>query len=187
MEYKAQLPARVSRIVLIGFMGAGKSTVGALLARQLQWQFLDVDAVLEERAGTTIAEIFSGQGESAFRKMEAETVHDLLHGRHLVLALGGGAVETETTRSALLSAPETYVVFLEAPLEVMIARCEEQPGAAVRPVLRDRERLKARFEARLPHYRRAHFVIETATLTPADTAGKIVEVINSLIKEDTLA
>jgi shikimate kinase len=187
MKYKTQLPARLSRIVLVGFMGAGKSTVGALLARRLQWRFLDVDAVLEERAGTAIAQIFTSQGEPAFRKLEAETILDLLDGEHLVLAAGGGAVETGTTRSAILSAPDTCVVFLEAPLDIMIARCEQQPGAAIRPLLQDRERLTSRFEARLPHYREAHLVIETAALTPADTVEKIMEALSTLFKEDSLA
>lgn len=187
MEIRTQLPAHISRIVLIGFMGAGKSTVGALLAEQLQWQFLDADAVLEERSGTTIAEIFSRHGESAFRRLEADTIRDLLTRQRLVLAVGGGAIETETTRAALLCAPETCVVFLEAPLEVMIARCEQQPGAAVRPVLQDRGRLQSRFDARLPHYRKAHLVVETATLTPADTVRKIIASAVTLMKEDTPA
>jgi shikimate kinase len=187
MELKAQLPARISRIVLVGFMGAGKSTVGALLAQLLQWQFLDADTVLEERSNATISNIFTRHGETAFRTLEAEIIGDLLQRNHLVLAVGGGAVETATTRESLLCAPETCVVFLEAPLEVMIARCEQQPDAAVRPVLNDRERLRSRFEARLPHYRNAHLVVETASLTPADTAQKIIEAVSMLLKESTPA
>jgi shikimate kinase len=187
MEQKTQFPTRISRLVLIGFMGAGKSTVGRLLAQQLQWQFFDADTVLEERAKATIAEIFVQQGEPAFRQLEAETIGDLLTQQHLVLAVGGGAVETESTRTTLLCAPETYVVFLEAPLEIMIARCEQQPGAAIRPVLQDRERLRSRFDIRLPHYRKAHLVIETATLSPADTARKIIEAVSTFMKEKTLA
>lgn len=187
MQLKSQLPARISRIVLVGFMGAGKSTVGALLAQRLQWRFLDADTVLEERSNATIADIFTRHGEPAFRTLEAKVIGDLLQQHHLVLAVGGGAVETEATRKALLSAPETCVVFLEAPLEVMIARCEQQPGAAVRPILQDRERLLNRFETRLPHYRKAHLVVETASLTPADTVQAIIEAVSTSLKESTLA
>jgi shikimate kinase len=187
MDSTTQLPARISRFVLIGFMGAGKSTVGALLAQRLQWQFLDADVVLEEQANATIAEIFTRQGETTFRKLEAQIIDDLLTKEHLVLAVGGGAIETESTRSALLCAPETCVVFLEAPLEVMIARCEQQPGASVRPILRDRDRLQSRFESRLPHYRKAHLVVETASLTPSDTVQRIIESASIPMKEDTLA
>jgi shikimate kinase len=120
--------------------------------------------------------------------LEAEVISDLLLRRHLIRAVGGGAVETETTRKALLGAAETCVVFLEAPLEVMIARCEQQPGAAVRPVLNDRERLRSRLEARLPHYRNAHLIVETASLSPAGTAQKIIQAVSTfLITESTLA
>ena len=187
MQTKIQLPACISRIVLVGFMGAGKSTVGALLARQLQWRFLDADQVLEDHAGTSIAEIFVQQGEAAFRRMETAAIGDLIREQHLVLAVGGGAIETEAGRNALLLAPETCVVFLEAPLEVMISRCEQQPGASVRPVLQDRERLRHRFESRLPHYRNAHLVVETASLTPEQTSQHIVSIISALLKEKTLA
>ena len=88
MEMKPQLPACIARIVLVGFMGAGKSTVGALLAKQLQWRFRDADSVLEERTRTSIAEIFARQGETAFRKLEAEVIHDLL-GKHVIDLLPG--------------------------------------------------------------------------------------------------
>ncbi len=187
METSTQLPARISRIVLVGFMGAGKSTVGALLAQLLQWRFLDGDAVLEQRARTSISDIFAQQGESAFRKLEAEVIQDLVREDHLVLAVGGGAIETSATRDLLLCAPETCVAFLEAPLEVMISRCEQQPGAALRPVLNDRDRLRNRFESRLPHYRSAHLVIQTATLTAEETSQQILMAVTALLKEKTPA
>jgi|SRR5579885_19547 shikimate kinase len=183
MAAKVHLPAAVSRIVLIGFMGAGKSTVGALLAPLLGWQFLDADAVLEERTGSTIAEIFARHGEAVFRQMETEVIRELLQERRLVLALGGGAVETPSTREAIFSSPETCVVFLEAPLETMISRCEQQPNAAVRPVLKEREQLRSRFESRLPHYRNAHLVVETTARTPDETAQRIIDSLGLLLKE----
>ncbi|HMD21661.1 MAG TPA: shikimate kinase [Alloacidobacterium sp.] len=187
MEIKPQLPACISRIVLVGFMGAGKSTVGALLARQLQWRFLDADTVLEDRTGVSIAEIFARHGETEFRALEADVIHSLVREHHLVLAVGGGAVETSAIRDALLQTPETCVVFLEAPLEIMISRCEQQPGAALRPILNDRERLRDRFESRLPHYRNAHLVVKTASLTPEETSQQIFKAVTALLKENTLA
>lgn len=168
-------------------MGAGKSTVGALLAQRLQWRFFDADTVLEDRSRTSIAEVFTQQGETAFRQLEAEVVHDLLREQYSVLAVGGGAVETAAVRDALLHTPETCVVFLEAPLEIMVSRCEQQPDAALRPVLNDRERLRSRFESRLPHYRNAHLVIETALLTPEETSQQILKTVAALLKENTLA
>jgi shikimate kinase len=83
--------------------------------------------------------------------------------------------------------PETCVVFLEAPLEIMISRCEQQLAAAIRPVLNDRDRLRDRFESRLPHYRDAHLVVNTASLTPEETSRQIMGMIRSILKESTPA
>jgi shikimate kinase len=177
MRTQVNLPATVRRIVLTGFMGAGKSTIGQLLAQRLGWRFVDTDAVIEARTGVTIARIFADQGEQAFRALEAGAVRDHAQADELVLALGGGAIEFEDTREALSQLDETFVVFLDAPLEVMVARCLSQPGAAERPVLRDRERLTARLAARLPHYRRAHLTVATADLSPEAVTRAIVEAV----------
>jgi len=178
MRTEAALPETIRRIVLTGFMGAGKSTIGPLLAQRLGWRFLDTDAVIEARTGTTIAQIFAVQGEETFRALETEAIHEHGSSEHVVLALGGGAVETESTRDALARMDEACIVFLEAPLEVMVARCLEQPGAAERPVLADRERLAARLAARLPHYRKAHLTVTTANLTPEAVADLLLEALN---------
>ncbi|MBV8113938.1 MAG: shikimate kinase [Silvibacterium sp.] len=175
MRTQAKLPGTVRRIVLTGFMGAGKSTIGRILAQRLGWDFADTDCVIESRLGMTIARIFAEQGEDAFRALEAEAVHDHARVENVVLALGGGAVEFESTREALSRLDEACVVFLDAPLEVMVARCLAQPAAAERPVLRDRERLTKRLAARLPHYRRAHLTVGTADLTPEAVAEAILE------------
>jgi len=169
------LPHTIRRIVLVGFMGAGKSTVGALLAQKLGWEFLDADGVIESRTGMTIAGIFTQRGEPAFRALEAETIRDLLRGEHLVLSLGGGGIETVSTREVLRGADKTCVVFLEAPLETLVARCLAQPAAAERPVLADREGLLRRFNERLPHYRSAHLTVVTEKLTPEGVAAQILE------------
>lgn len=156
-------------------MGAGKSTVGALLAEKLSWAFVDVDTEIEARAGVTIAAIFAEKGEQTFRALEAETIRDLSRREKLVLALGGGALEAESTRTLWNGLERTCVVFLDAPLEVLVDRCLAQPGAAERPVLADRERLLRRFEARLPHYRAAHITLATQALAPAEVADRILD------------
>lgn len=169
------LPHQIRRIVLTGFMGAGKSTVGALLAEKLSWTFVDADAEIEARAGMTVADMFAKRGEPAFRALEAETIRDLSTREKLVLALGGGALEMESTRALWNELAHTCVVFLDAPLEVLEERCFAQPGAAERPVLADRERLLRRFEARLPHYRAAHITLATADLSPSEVAERILD------------
>lgn len=168
------VPATISRIVLTGFMGAGKTTAGALLAERLGWRFADTDRVVEVRAGMPVAEIFDRRGEAAFREMEAAAVREAAAEERVVLALGGGALETAATRDFLGSLEGCRVVFLEAPFDILMVRCAEQAGGAVRPVLRDREGLAARWAARLPWYRQAHVTVPTGELRPEEVAERIL-------------
>jgi len=151
-------------------MGAGKSTLGPLLAEGLGWRFVDVDATLVESEGLSIAALFEQAGEARFRALEEQAIARLLTLEQTVLALGGGALESDSTRTRLLSSAGTHVVFLETPLETALARCAEQAGGAVRPVLLDRAALAGRFARRLAHYRQAHQTLDTARGTPADLA-----------------
>lgn len=168
-------PGVIRRLVLTGFMGAGKSTIGALLAEKLGWDFVDVDDIIETRAGKRVAEIFAGQGETAFRAFESKAIAEVAGHEYRVIGLGGGAVEAETTRNLLARLDRTCVVFLDAPLEILVARCLAQPHAAERPVLANREGLLKRFETRLPHYRQAHVTVSTAGLSPQETVDRVLE------------
>jgi shikimate kinase len=172
---KAVLPSTLSRIILTGFMGAGKTTVGGLLAARLGWTFLDSDRFIESRAGMTIAEIFAQRGEPAFRELEAAAIREASHAAGLVLALGGGAIERPDTRALFATMEDTLVVFLDAPLETLILRCAGHEGGPVRPVLADRARLEQRWRNRQPWYRQAHLTIPTAGLAPEAVAGQILQ------------
>jgi shikimate kinase len=172
------VPHTIRRIVLIGFMGAGKSTIGPMLGQSLGWEFLDTDTAIESRAGKTVAEIFSQHGETAFRALEAETIREHTRRQNLVLALGGGAIETVPTRELLASLDQACVIFLDAPLDVLVDRCLAQPHAAERPVLADREGLLRRFHARLPYYRAAHLTVTTAGLAPHQVVARILEALD---------
>jgi shikimate kinase len=169
-------PANPSRIVLTGFMGAGKTTVGALLAERLGWNFVDSDREVEARAGATIAEIFERRGEAAFREMEAEAIRKIAASDRVVMAIGGGSLETAATRDFLGGdVPDCVIVFLEAPLETMLARCAGHADGPVRPVLADRDRLAERWRQRLPWYRAAHLTVQTAELSPQAVTDRIAE------------
>lgn len=165
----------VRRIVLTGFMGAGKSTVGSLLALRLGWRFLDSDCVVEARAGMTVAEIFARAGEPAFREMEAAAIRESAPGEATVLALGGGALETAATREFLASLPDCALIFLDAPLETLVERCGGDAEGPVRPILADRVRLAERYTTRLTWYRQAHLTIATAGISPEQVVERIVE------------
>jgi shikimate kinase len=175
MDPDEVIPSPTKRIVLVGFMGAGKSTVGPILARALGWRFIDADHHLQQKTGDTVAELFLNYGEARFRQMEAEVFADLHREHNLVLALGGGAVEAESTRSLLAQSHDTCVVFLKAPLEILVERCENQPGSAVRPVLQQREELSARFQARQQYYERAHVTVNTESVPPGEVADLVLK------------
>ena len=163
----------IAGIILTGFMGAGKTTVGALLAARLGWCFVDSDRVVEDRAGMSIGALFERRGEPAFRQLEADVIRKAAQGERIVLALGGGALENVVTREFLAALPGWRMVFLDAPFETLIGRCAGQPDAPVRPVLRDRERLAERWKARLPGYAQAHLTVATADCTPESVAAAI--------------
>src|SRR3984957_15735276 len=163
---------RVSRLILTGFMGAGKSTVGAILARDLGWRFLDLDQVIETNSHRTVAEIFRDYGEAEFRRLERQTVQQLSNDEEIVLALGGGTVEDESTRSLLIHSPGNCLVFLHAELPELLARCTAE--GKTRPLLTEPEAVEARHARRLPHYRAAHVTVTTSGLAPQEVANQVL-------------
>lgn len=165
-------PVPPRRIVLTGFMGSGKSTVGPLLARRLGWSFVDVDNVIEAEAGCTIAELFNRHGEAAFRDLEYATIARLAAGDALVLALGGGAIEREETRNLLLTASGTLLVHLEVELATTLARCRGTEH--IRPILVDQANLATRYHRRLPLYRTAHVSIAVDAITPRQVVDAVL-------------
>jgi shikimate kinase len=166
-------PPHLRRLVLTGFMGAGKSTIGRVLASRLGWTFLDLDAHLEQRTGATIPQLFERHGEARFRRLESTALASALSHSNTVLALGGGTPEGLTNRLLLEQTPATFTIFLDAPFPVLFDRCMMQ-GIA-RPVLEDPDAAQLRFSARLPLYRRlAHLTIDTSALTSEETVDSLI-------------
>jgi shikimate kinase len=126
--------AEAPPIVLIGFMGSGKSSVARSLARRRGVRFVDVDKRIEERAGTTIAEVFASQGEDAFRALETAALQDALRDGG-VIATGGGIIKRPENCELLHEASHSgaLVVYLRARPETLAARIRRQPG--VRPLI----------------------------------------------------
>jgi shikimate kinase len=160
------------RIVLTGFMGSGKSTVGQLVAERLGWSFVDVDDVIEAEAGCAITELFRRHGEEHFRRLEHQTIARLAEGDSLVLALGGGAIERAETRHLLLTSPGTLLVHLEVELQTTLACCAGTEHT--RPILADQVNLASRYERRLPLYRTAHVSIPVDAITPEQVSDEIL-------------
>lgn len=159
-------------------MGAGKTTVGQLLARRLRVPFVDSDRLLEERTGVSIATIFELEGEARFREREAALIDELLDGTPKVLATGGGAVLSEATRRALRTRAVT--VYLHTRPETSYARvrrCRDRPLLRVADPL---DRLRTLYSLRDPLYREvASTVVESNEAHPSATAKKIAAWLSS--------
>ncbi len=152
---------RTPGIYLVGFMGSGKSTLGRMLADELGWSFVDIDADIEAREQTSIAEIFETRGEEAFREIETAVishwVHKVQRGRPTVLALGGGSFTRDPNYELLEENGVT--VWLDCPLEAVERRVAENTA---RPLARDLERMRALYHARQPAYARADFRVDAS-------------------------
>jgi len=144
-------------------MGSGKTTVGTLLARQLAWRFVDLDERIELSAGLAIPQIFERFGEPAFRQIEADELRAAL-GRAgelkeaTVLALGGGTYAQPGCPEFLRNAG-TPVLWLDSPIELLLARCMTMTG---RPLFRDEASFRALHAQRLPSYQLADFRVDSS-------------------------
>src|SRR6185312_12830548 len=167
-------------VVLIGFMGAGKTTVGRALAKSLRWNFLDLDDVIEQREHKNVAEIFALFGEPAFRSMESEALEALLQDRQaggdLVLALGGGAFVQKQNRDAL-NAAGAITVLLEAPVEELRRRCRAE--RTVRPLARQDARFNELFAARRADYALARFTVQTLGKSVQQVTAEIEQLLKA--------
>ena len=177
------MPAAISpsprAVVLVGFMGAGKSSVGRALAERLNWLFEDLDDRVERREGRTIAEIFRDSGEAEFRRAEQAALEQMLeelHGGAKIVALGGGAF-VKKDNAALLRAAGVPAVFLDARVEELWRRCQEHMSGAgrERPLLKTFEPFRALYQSRRKSYLQARVKIETDGCPVEAIAAEIVE------------
>lgn len=172
------------RVFLVGFMGAGKSSVGRALASHLGWEFCDLDQVIEKREGRTVAEIFAEREEAGFRAAETQALQELLQdpaGKgDLVIALGGGTFAQPQNRRALEQA-EAITVLLEAPVDELRKRCTAD--GTVRPLATDQERFARLYEERLAAYQMATHKVNTMGKTVDDVAEEIVRILTFITPE----
>ncbi|SDM93827.1 shikimate kinase [Paenibacillus sp. yr247] len=161
-----------SNIVLVGFMGTGKSTVGQKLAERLGWTFQDSDAALEEEQQTSISDLFRIHGESHFRALESKVLEHILIRKGQVVATGGGAVLAECNRACMLQ--NGFVVALKASPEMIIQRVSSDTS---RPLLQGNleERVHLLLEERKSSYDFAHTVIDTTELTTDQIVALIIQ------------
>ena len=158
-------------VILVGFMGVGKSVCGRLLARRLDRCFVETDAMITAREGCTIPEIFARHGEARFRQLEAEAVEALALKSDDVVATGGGLPCREGVMEALRALGT--VVWLRGDLDDLLARARRQ---GTRPMLegRSEEEIEALYRARVPYYRRAHLTVDTSGRTVDQVVAGLV-------------
>ena len=166
-----------SRVYLVGFMGAGKTTVGRLLAERLDAPFVDLDQAFEAMAGRTIRETFETHGEAWFREREAELLSGTAALPRAVVAVGGGTFVFAENRAFVER--HGVSVFLDVPFEAISARLS---GKAVdRPLFRSPEEARALWEARLPCYRLASRTIAVGGDESANAVMERIEAVLSAV------
>ena len=167
-------------VFLVGFMGAGKTSVGRALSRQLGWRFVDLDDRIQAREGRTVPEIFQESGEAGFRQAERAALAELLQqqsGTPLIAALGGGAF-AQGEIAALLAESGAMTVFLDASPEELWRRCGTD--VVERPLRREETEFRRLYDVRRPRYLQATIKVETSGRTIAE----IVHEIAGLLKLD---
>ena len=174
MSYSIGMDAArdIRNLALTGFMGTGKSTVGRQVARELGFEFVDTDDLIEEHAGVSIAEIFSQSGELVFRKMEREVVANLIECNNTVVAAGGGLVVDPANLESLKT--HSLVFCLWASPEAIWERCRTQTH---RPLLHDPDpqaRIVELLVQREPHYRQADIIVSTEIRPQREVVQQVV-------------
>ena len=167
-------------LILIGYRGCGKSTVGRLVARRLGWRFIDTDELIEKASGRSIASIFTADGEPAFRELERWAIEQAVEGSRRVIAVGGGAVLSEANRHRLGAAG--LCIWLTAPPEELHSRLQSDPRSpSQRPPLTDLgglEEVRRLLAARAPLYRAvADRIIDTAGLSVEELVQEVSAVV----------
>jgi shikimate kinase len=173
-----ELPARVRRVVLVGLMGAGKTTVGQLLAQRLGWTFFDLDVCIETRARKTVAQIFAQEGEDAFRRLEQQLTLELASLDRLVLTPGGGWITQPDTVQQL--AADTAVFWLQVSPEEAVRRVQQD--ATVRPLLQQSDPLvvaRRLAQQRNRKYAQLGVPIVTDQRTPAQIVTDILNILDA--------
>jgi len=167
---------KYKNIFLVGFMGAGKTTVGRVLAEKIGYSCVDPDQVLEENAGSTISVIFSEYGEDYFRDLESKTLESISEGERQVIATGGGVVIRDRNWEIMKEAGLT--VYLKAPIEVLYERIKDSTNRPLLQVENPLERASELLDSREHMYQKADLIIDSEKLSVREVADELVKILN---------
>lgn len=161
---------KTDKIYLVGFMGAGKTTLAQALARRLGWRVEDVDALIEARERRTVADIFAREGEPYFRSLERQVIWALLPHRHVVVATGGGTFIDPENRAAINA--DGLSVWIDVPFDVLLNRV---PSDGRRPLASDRVQMAVLYESRRLAYEQAQLHLDASRARPEELVEQIIE------------
>lgn len=166
----------MQNIYLVGFMGTGKTVVGEILAKKMAKEFIEMDAVIEEKQGIEIVDIFAQQGEACFRSLEKILLGSLSKREDLVVSCGGGLICDHENLKLL---KETGVVFaLTASVSTIYQRVKEHSHRPILNVDNPQEKIKQLLERRAPFYDQARHSIDSDNLSPEEITDKIIAILN---------
>ncbi len=175
------MDVKLKNLILIGFMGTGKTIVAKALAQELQWNFIDCDQKIIKKTDLEISEIFDQEGEIFFRKLEASVLAEILQERDQIIATGGGIVCQERARQLLLAAQADHnlIIWLQASPKVILKRTQ---GSQKRPLLNVAEPLQEiekLLKIRQQWYADlANFSVDTSDLTVGQVVAKILNLLS---------
>ena len=165
----------MSKIFLVGFMGVGKTTVGKHLAAYLGWEFIDLDTLISEQAGKTIAEIFAQEGEAYFRQLETTTLASLAPKTKTVVALGGGTFIKTANRT--LIEEQGISLWLNCSLAEILTRLGND---TLRPLYQNPTQMATLLSERLPIYRQAQYTLVVSELSVGAIVIQIMDLLTPL-------
>jgi shikimate kinase len=174
-------------IYLTGFMGAGKSTIGSILANTLGWEYYDLDKIIEEHTRKKIREIFEKHGDAYFREIEREQLKRISTGDNLIISLGGGTISSGNNLELLKK--NGQIIYLKTSVESVYNRLlykNDRPLLKINeldlPKEEILEKINAIFRKRQPFYEQADFIIETENVSVGKTVDLLAKIINNHLK-----
>jgi len=169
----------MKNIVLVGFMGTGKTEVGKILSKKLGYALIDADTEIEKKQNTTITEIFRQQGEPAFRDIEAEVIKQLSGLKKNVISTGGGAVLRQENIDNLRA--NGVIVCLSATPETILQRTSVNNDRPLLQTENPLQKIKELLEYRRPYYEKADIMIDTENKSPLEVAEEIIKAVDETL------
>ena len=167
----------VSKIILVGMMGAGKTTIGKLLSNKLGYDFVDLDKIIEEKSGVKINTIFEIEGEAGFREREFQVLRASIEKEKVIISTGGGIVTNEKSKTHLIKCNASLIIYLKANLETLFSRLKNDNSRPILNVDNKEQVIEKILHEREPQYQ------DLADMTVDTTHMKTNDVLKLIIKK----